>query len=179
MIPTHRLSYLTVERSQTTRNLLTQVLYSNWSSLLKQEHFISGIVLMNVELCRRKVINKPFISYIINTHFLHGNIWTQNWPAPNVSGVVAQLVEHRTGIARSWVWTPLKSWIFFSGFFTQLHKLHSLQWSFLHFHFISPVHIWFISYIINKPLLLLLLLLLLLNLKSYEESETWIWITLL
>ena len=37
------------------------------------------------------------ISYIINTHFFHGNIWTHNWPAPNVSGFIAQLVEHRTG----------------------------------------------------------------------------------
>ena len=38
-----------------------------------------------------------FISYIINTHFLDLNIWTHNWPAPNVSGFIAQLVEHRTG----------------------------------------------------------------------------------
>ena len=38
-----------------------------------------------------------FISYIINTHFFHGNIWTHNWPAPNVSGFIAQLAEHRTG----------------------------------------------------------------------------------
>ena len=60
-----------------------------------------------------------FISYIINTHFFHGNIWTHNWPAPNVSGFIAQLVKHRTGIARSRVQTPLKSWIFFSGFFMQ------------------------------------------------------------
>ena len=30
-------------------------------------------------------------------------------PAPNVSGFIAQLVEHRTGIARSRVQTPLKS----------------------------------------------------------------------
>ena len=37
------------------------------------------------------------ISYIINTHFFHGNIWTHNWPAPNVNGFIAQLVEHRTG----------------------------------------------------------------------------------
>ena len=35
-----------------------------------------------------------FISYIINTHFFHGNIWTHNWPAPSVSGFIAQLVEH-------------------------------------------------------------------------------------
>ena len=65
-----------------------------------------------------------------------------------VSGFIAQLVEHRTSIARSLVQTPLKTWIF-SGFFTQLHKLRSLRWSFLHFHFISAAHIWFISYIIN------------------------------
>ena len=42
------------------------------------------------------------ISYIISTHFFHGSIWTHNWPAPNVSGFIAQLLEHRTGkIARS------------------------------------------------------------------------------
>ena len=66
------------------------------------------------------------------THFFHGNIWTHNWPAPNVSGFIAQLVEHRTGIARSRVqprWSPE----FFSRFPTQLHKLPSLRRSFLHF----------------------------------------------
>ena len=90
-----------------------------------------------------------YISYIINTHFFHGNIWTHNWPSPKVSGFIAQLVEHRIGIARSRAQTPLKSWIFFSGFFTQFHKLRSLRRSFLHFHFISVVHIWFNSYNIN------------------------------
>ena len=72
------------------------------------------------------------VSYIINTHFFHGNLWTHNWPAPNVSGFIAQLVEHRTGIARSRVqprWSPE----FFSRFSTQLHKLPSLRRSFLHF----------------------------------------------
>ena len=55
-----------------------------------------------------------FISYASFTlHIFHGNIWTQNWPAPNVSGFIAQLVERRTGIARSRVQAPLKSWIFF------------------------------------------------------------------
>ena len=54
-----------------------------------------------------------FISYIINTHFFQGNIWTHNWPSANVSGFIAQLVEHRTGIASTRVQTPLKSWIFF------------------------------------------------------------------
>ena len=52
---------------------------------------------------------------IIHLHIFHGNIWTQNWPAPNVSGFIAQLVEHRTGIARSRVQAPLKSWIFFQA----------------------------------------------------------------
>ena len=50
---------------------------------------------------------------IIHSHIFHRNIWTQNWPAPNVSGFIAQLVERRTGIARSRVQAPLKSWIFF------------------------------------------------------------------
>ena len=56
-----------------------------------------------------------FISYIINTHIFYGNVWTHNWPAPNVSDFLAQLVEHRTGIAKSRVQTPLKSWIFFQA----------------------------------------------------------------
>ena len=65
--------------------------------------------------------------------------FNSNWPTPNVSGFIAQLVEHRTSIARSLVQTPLKSWIFFSGFFTKLHKLRSLRRSFLHSHFISAL----------------------------------------
>ena len=71
-----------------------------WTVEMKIFHFISTVHIW-------------FISYIINTHFFHGNIWTHNWPAPNVSGFIAQLVEHRTGIARSRVHTPLKFWIFF------------------------------------------------------------------
>ena len=63
-----------------------------------------------------------FLSFIINTHFFHGNIWTHNWPAPNVSGFLAQLVEHRTGIARTRVQTPLKSW-FFCFFFRLLYGI--------------------------------------------------------
>ena len=36
-----------------------------------------------------------FISYASFTYIIifHGNIWTQNWPAPNVSGFIAQLVR--------------------------------------------------------------------------------------
>ena len=100
-----------------------------------------------------------FISHIINIHFLSweptidlpacrrllfplfpratkeiGDVCTQanNWLVPNISGFIAQLVEHRTGIVRSLVQTLLKSWIFFRLLY-ELHKLHSLQWSFLHF----------------------------------------------
>ena len=46
----------------------------------------------------------------------------------------------------NWAMKPLtlgagELWWIFSGFFTQLHKLRSLRRSFLHFHFISAVHI--------------------------------------
>ena len=57
--------------------------------------------------------NMIYFICIIHLHIFHGNIWTQNWPAPNVSGFIAQLVERRTGIVRSRVQAPLKSWIFF------------------------------------------------------------------
>ena len=44
---------------------------------------------------------------------------------------------------------PVEVLNFFQASSRKLHKLRSLRWSFLHFHFISAVHIWFISYIIN------------------------------
>ena len=89
-----------------------------------------------------------FKSYIINTHFFHGNIWTHNWPAPNVSGFIAQLVEHRTGIARSRVQTPLNSWIFFQA--SLRNCINCVHFDDLFFIFISFTQfIWFISYIIN------------------------------
>ena len=68
---------------------------------------------MNSSPFCNKIVTYIYISYNSNTHFFHGNISTHNWPAPNVSGFVAQLVEHHTRIARSRVQTPLKSWIFF------------------------------------------------------------------
>ena len=57
-------------------------------------------------------------------------------------------------VSRGHMFKPRWSPEFFSGFFTQLHKLHSLRRSCLHFHFISAVHRWFISYIINKRMLI-------------------------
>ena len=91
------------------------------ATIIPSFHFISAVHIW-------------FISYIINTHFFHGNIWTHNWPAPNVSGFIAQLVEHRTGIARSRVQTPLKSWIFFfQASLRNCLNCVSLRRSYLHF----------------------------------------------
>ena len=56
-----------------------------------------------------------FISYIINTHLFHGNIWIHNWPAPNVSGFIAQLVEHRTGDREVTGSNPVEALIFFQA----------------------------------------------------------------
>ena len=79
-------------------------------------------------------------------HIFHGNIWTQNWPAPNVSGFIAQLVERRTGIARSRVQAPLKSWIFFQASLRNCKNCDHNCEDHSSFDFISAVHIWFISY---------------------------------
>ena len=46
---------------------------------------------------RRILMLDTIGTWRVNTHFFHGNIWTHNWPAPNASGFIAQLVEHRTG----------------------------------------------------------------------------------
>ena len=54
---------------------------------------------------------------IIHLHIFHGNIWTHNWPTPNVSGFIAQLVERRTGIREVTGSSPVEV---LKGFFTQL-----------------------------------------------------------
>ena len=108
-----------------TRDLAIPVQCStNWAMKppLKSWIFFQGSFIRNSINCVRcddhffifisfSAVHIWFISYIINTHLFHGNIWTHNWPAPNVSGFIAQLVEHHTGIARSWVqfkprWSP-------------------------------------------------------------------------
>ena len=91
-----------------------------------------------------------FISYIINTNFFHGNIWTHNMTCSQRQWLHSSVgrASHR---CREVTGSNLVEVLnFFSGLFTQLHKLRSLRRSFLHFHFISAVHIWFISYIINR-----------------------------
>ena len=67
---------------------------------------------------------KHFIYHF--TSILHGLIRTHKWPAPNVSGFIAQLViERRTGIARSRVQTPLKSWLFQASIRNCLNCVHN------------------------------------------------------
>ena len=93
---------------------------------------------------------------IIHLHIFHGNIWTQNWPAPNVSGFIAQLVERRTGIARSRVQAPLKSWIFFRLLYAIvkiaiitariiLHLISYPQFTYDFFHMHHSKPSWFIA----------------------------------
>ena len=53
-------------------------------------------------------------------------------------------------IAGSQVQTPLKSWIFFQASLRNCINCVDCDDHFLHFQFISTVHIWFISYIINN-----------------------------
>ena len=115
--------------------------YSSFSFLVEVLNFFQASLrnCINCVNCNDHFIFISFpqfiynFSYIMNTHFFHGNLWTHNWPAPNNSGLIAQLVEYRTCIARSRVQTPLKSWIFFKASLRNLHKLRSLRRSFLHF----------------------------------------------
>ena len=66
------------------------------------------------------MINFIYITYIL--HF-HGNIWTYNWPAPNVSGFIAQLVRASHRYREVTGSNPVEVLNFFSGFFTQLHQI--------------------------------------------------------
>ena len=63
-------------------------------------------------------VKKPEVSVV------HMNIWTYNWPAPNVSGFIAQLIEHRSGNGEVKGSNPVEVLIFL-GFFTLLLKLRS------------------------------------------------------
>ena len=99
--------------------------------LISKETEVLIIYEINCVHCGRSFLHFHFISavhiwlisYIINTHFFHGNIWTHNWPAPNVSGFIAQLVEHRTGNREVTSSNPVEVLNFFSGFFTQFMKI--------------------------------------------------------
>ena len=65
------------------------------------------------------------------TSIPHGLIRTHKWPAPNVSGLIAQLVRASHRYREVTSSNPVKV-LTFSGFCSQLLKLRSkLQWSWL------------------------------------------------
>ena len=78
----------------------------NYVSQLRRSFFIC------FHFCSSYMI---YFIYIFQIHLFHGNIWTHNWPAPNISGFIAQLVtaSHRYRVMVSRVHIPLKSWIVF------------------------------------------------------------------
>ena len=72
---------------------------------------------------------KHFIYHF--TSFLHGLIRTHKWPAPNVSGFIAQLVRASHRYREVTGSNPVEV-LTFSGFCSQLLKLRSkLRWSWL------------------------------------------------
>ena len=83
---------------------------------------------------------------IIHLHIFHGNIWTHNWPAPNVSGFIAQLVERRTGIREVTGSSPVEVLNFFQASLRNCKNCDHNREDHSSFDFISAVHIWFISY---------------------------------
>ena len=101
--------------------------YSSFSFLVEVLNFFQAS-LRNCINCVNCDDHFIFISFSFHFHssyiifhiswtliFFYGKLWTHNWPAPNNSGFIAQLVEYRTCVARSRVQTPLKSWIFFKA----------------------------------------------------------------
>ena len=83
---------------------------------------------------------------IIHLHIFHGNIWTHNWPAPNVSGFIAQLVERRSGIREVTGSSPVEVLNFFQASLRNCKNCDHNCEDHSSFDFISAVHIWFISY---------------------------------
>ena len=74
-----------------------------------------------VHICMWSISIIPFHCCFI----LHGNmIRTHKWPAPNVSGFIAQLVRVSHWYRKVKDSNPVEV-LKFSGFFTQLQKLHS------------------------------------------------------
>ena len=66
-----------------------------------------------------------YVSYIYSHLFiLHGYITNSQYDQLPV-GLMAQLVEHCTGIAEVMGSNPVQAWIFFQAFFSQLLKLRS------------------------------------------------------
>ena len=86
-----------------------------------------------------------YFIYIYHIHLFHGKIWTDNWPTPNISGFLPQLV--RASHRYQTLWSPE----FFFRLLTQLHKLCSTAGTFfIWFHFRSSFMIYFIYIYHNK-----------------------------
>ena len=89
-----------------------------------------------------------YFIYICHIHLLHGNVWTHNWPVPNISDFTAQLVGASPGYREVEGSNSIDVLNFFQvSSYTQLHKLPSQLrgsfciWSFLNEmanHFIRP-----------------------------------------
>ena len=88
---------------------------------------------------------KHFIYHI--TSILHGLIRTHKWPAPNVSGFIAQLIRASHRCRKVTGSNPVEV-LTFSGFYTQLLKLRPyLRWSKLTWFQVrssiyETIHIW-------------------------------------
>ena len=82
---------------------------------------ITGAMLYQLSYKATDVGSRSIVgSYVLVKEVSVNDIWNKSYIA--------------AVMARTRVQTPLKSRIFFSGFFTQLHKLRSLRRSFLYFH---------------------------------------------
>ena len=82
---------------------------SDFNGVWSRDLAITGAMLYQLSYEANDVRSRS----IVGSYVPVKEIWTHNYPAPNVSGFIAQLVEHPPVIARSRVQTPLKSWIFF------------------------------------------------------------------
>ena len=71
------IQYLLTNETGVLRNCI------NYVSQLRRSFFIC------FHFCSSYMI---YFIYIFQIHLFHGNIWTHNWPAPNISGFIAQLV---------------------------------------------------------------------------------------
>ena len=87
-----------------------------------------------------------YFIYIIYIHLFHENIWTHNWPAPNVSGFIAQLVRASHRYREVTGSNPVEVLNFFQASLRNcINCVHNCEDQ-PSFDFISAVHIWFISY---------------------------------
>ena len=66
-----------------------------------------------------------YFIYIYHIHLFHGNIWTHNWPAPNISGFMAQMFRSSHQYCEVTGSNPVEVRNLFFRLITQLHSLRS------------------------------------------------------